>query len=84
MRRTIAGTSIWAGQALWQGASQSPTCSLSNRSSVSFLAATTCSSRVWMTIPSAAGIEQAGIRRSVWRSWTTQIIQDVVGSYPLR
>jgi len=58
----ILGMSIWAGQASWQGAWQSPVWSLSNNSRAAFLASITSSSPAAISIPSSAfTVQEASI-----------------------
>ena len=82
MQATKAGTSSPAGQAVRQGATQSPMWSESRRSSAIFLEARTSSESVATAIPSAAGMEQAGERAGRPSTWTAQTKQDAGGGRP--
>ncbi len=74
--RFIRGISMWAGQVTWQGASQSPTCSLSKSSREVFLAWKTSSSLLIISIPSSTSSEQDGSSFPDFRSFTTQTMHE--------
>ena len=78
----ISGMFIWAGQPIWQGASQSPTCSLNSSSRAICRPSLISSSSVMICMWSVAFTEQEG-KSFPLPSFTRQSIQEVKWSSSL-